>query len=45
MKAVRLPMLIDLRLLSCEGITSTSMVAIAYSRLLEVVASFIFYCF
>uniref|UniRef100_K4A5B2 F-box domain-containing protein n=1 Tax=Setaria italica TaxID=4555 RepID=K4A5B2_SETIT len=34
-ESVRLPMLIDLRLLSCEGITSASMAAIAYSRLLE----------
>ncbi|KAJ1257041.1 hypothetical protein BS78_K228700 [Paspalum vaginatum] len=34
-ESVRLPMLIDLRLLSCEGITSGSMAAIAYSRLLE----------
>jgi len=37
MKSVKLPMLIDLRLLSCEGITSASIAAIAYSRLLEVV--------
>ncbi|XP_062200291.1 F-box/LRR-repeat protein 15-like [Phragmites australis] len=35
-ESVRLPMLIDLSLLSCEGITSASMAAIAYSRLLEV---------
>uniref|UniRef100_A0A0E0IRT4 F-box domain-containing protein n=1 Tax=Oryza nivara TaxID=4536 RepID=A0A0E0IRT4_ORYNI len=34
-ESVRLPMLVDLRLLSCEGITSASMAAIAYSRLLE----------
>ncbi|KAF8720451.1 hypothetical protein HU200_023694 [Digitaria exilis] len=34
-ESVRLPMLIDLTLLSCEGITSASMAAIAYSRLLE----------
>ncbi|XP_066385851.1 F-box/LRR-repeat protein 15-like isoform X3 [Miscanthus floridulus] len=34
-ESVRLPMLIDLKLLSCEGITSASMAAIAYSRLLE----------
>ncbi|AQK65576.1 F-box/LRR-repeat protein 15 [Zea mays] len=34
-ESVKLPMLVDLRLLSCEGITSASMVAIAYSRLLE----------
>ena len=37
MKSVKLPMLIELRLLSCEGITSASLAAIAYSRLLEVV--------
>jgi len=37
MKSVKLPMLIELRLLSCEGITSASIAAIAYSRLLEVV--------
>ncbi|GJN20510.1 hypothetical protein PR202_gb07898 [Eleusine coracana subsp. coracana] len=40
-ESVRLPMLMDLRLLSCEGVTSASMAAIAYSRLLEVVISFI----
>ncbi|KAG8091312.1 hypothetical protein GUJ93_ZPchr0012g20512 [Zizania palustris] len=34
-ESVRLPMLIDLRLLSCEGITSASMASIAYSRLIE----------
>ncbi|KAL6642953.1 hypothetical protein ACP70R_021134 [Stipagrostis hirtigluma subsp. patula] len=34
-ESVRLPMLVDLRLLSCEGITSASMAAISYSRLLE----------
>lgn len=38
-------MLIDLRLLSCEGITSASMAAIAYSRLLEVVILFLWYNF
>lgn len=44
-KSVRLPMLIDLRLLSCEGMTSASMAAIAYSRLLEVVIQFLWYNF
>jgi len=34
-ESVKLPMLIELRLLSCEGITSASIAAIAYSRLLE----------
>jgi len=29
-------MLIDLKLHSCEGITSTSMSAVSYSRMLEV---------
>lgn len=38
-------MLIDLTLLSCEGITSASMAAIAYSRLLEVVIEFLWYNF
>lgn len=45
MQSVKLPMLIDLRLLSCEGITSASMAAIAYSRLLEVVVQFLWYNF
>ncbi|XP_020256791.1 F-box/LRR-repeat protein 15-like isoform X2 [Asparagus officinalis] len=35
LEAVRLPMLIDLKLHSCEGITSTSMSAVSYSRMLE----------
>ncbi|KAL6883720.1 hypothetical protein ACP4OV_011134 [Aristida adscensionis] len=34
-ESVRLPMLVDLKLLSCEGITSASMAAISYSRLLQ----------
>ncbi|XP_062205030.1 F-box/LRR-repeat protein 15-like isoform X2 [Phragmites australis] len=34
-ESVRLPTLIDLKLLSCEGITSASMAAISCSRLLE----------
>lgn len=38
-------MLIDLTLLSCDGITSASMAAIAYSRLLEVVTQFRWYNF
>lgn len=36
MKAVRLPMLTGLKLISCEGITSASMAAIAHSSMLEV---------
>lgn len=35
LESVRLPMLIDLKLHSCEGITSTSMSAVSYSRMLE----------
>lgn len=35
-KSVRLPMLTVLKLHSCEGITSASMTAIAYSSMLEV---------
>jgi hypothetical protein len=35
LKSVKLPMLIDLRLSSCEGITSASMGAIYFSRILE----------
>ncbi|OEL28846.1 F-box/LRR-repeat protein 15 [Dichanthelium oligosanthes] len=42
-ESVKLPMLIDLRLLSCEGITSASMAAIANSRLLEVVIQFLWF--
>ncbi|CAM0957009.1 unnamed protein product [Alopecurus aequalis] len=34
-ESVKLPMLIDLRLSSCEGITSASMGAIYFSRILE----------
>lgn len=34
-ESVKLPMLIDLRLSSCEGITSASMSAIYFSRILE----------
>ncbi|KAG1342646.1 F-box/LRR-repeat protein 15 [Cocos nucifera] len=34
-ESVRLPMLIDLKLQSCEGITSASMSAISHSRMLE----------
>ncbi|CAD5188110.1 unnamed protein product [Musa acuminata subsp. malaccensis] len=34
-ESVRLPMLIDLKLDSCEGITSTSMSALSYSHMLE----------
>ncbi|KQJ96636.1 F-box/LRR-repeat protein 15 isoform X1 [Brachypodium distachyon] len=34
-ESVKLPMLIDLRLSSCEGITSASIGAIYYSRILE----------
>lgn len=36
LKSVKLSMLVDLKLHSCEGITSASMAAIAQSRLLEV---------
>ena len=35
-KSVKVPVLIDLGLSSCEGITSASMGAIYFSRILEV---------
>ncbi|ONK65363.1 uncharacterized protein A4U43_C07F36340 [Asparagus officinalis] len=35
LESVRLPMLMDLKLHSCEGITSASMSAVSYSRMLE----------
>ncbi|XP_044969313.1 F-box/LRR-repeat protein 15 isoform X2 [Hordeum vulgare subsp. vulgare] len=34
-ESVKLPMLVDLRLSSCEGITSASMAAVCFSRILE----------
>lgn len=36
MKSVRLPMLTDLKLHNCEGITSSSMSSVAYSHMLKV---------